>query len=48
MLGSSAMLLSSQPKSFLGLKSSCSALGKNGLSAKYIKAPYNIDKDFAG
>ena len=22
--------------------------GKPGLSPKYVKAPYNIDKDFAG
>ena len=42
------MVLSSQPKSFRGLKSSCLTHGKPCLSAKYVKAPYNIDKDFSG
>ena len=42
------MVLSSQPKSFRGLKSSCLIHGKPYLSAKYVKAPYNIDKDFSG
>lgn len=48
MLGSLAMALSSQPKGCPGLKNSCPAPGKPDLSAKYIKAPYNIDKDFSG
>ena len=42
------MVLSSRPKSFRGLKSSCLTYGKPRLSAKYVKAPYNSDKDFLG
>ena len=48
MQDSLAMVLSSPPKSFRNLKSSFLTQGKPGLSAKYIKAPYNIDKNFSG
>jgi hypothetical protein len=48
MLGSLAMVLSSQPTSCPSLKNSCPTSGKPDLSAKFFKAPYNIDKDFAG
>jgi hypothetical protein len=42
------MVLSSQSKSFRDFKSSYLTHGTPCLSAKYVKAPYNIDKDFSG
>ena len=42
------MVLSNQPKSFRDLKSSYLTHGKPWLPSNYVKAPYNIDKDFSG